>query len=153
MQLGDRDFGMSVDDLVEATLEEHVARRPAELARGDHTPRQVAICDRGIDANRAHRAAAACGDETQRAHEQNLLYVTTHEAWRAVDPPVIQRGGGGAPGWSKRKGTTMPSRMRAEKSGALSAAFARASIRLDSFTTASGRLVSVTFFSYSSSFR
>ena len=88
VQLGNGGLRALVEGLEEAVLEEHVACRPARLARGGGAPREVAVSDRGVDADRAHRACAGRQGQAQGAEKREA---TALERAPTRSPPGARR--------------------------------------------------------------
>jgi hypothetical protein len=65
VQISERRFGLFVEGLEQASLEEHVARRRARFAGGHGTLAELAVDGLRIDANRADRIRAGRDEETR----------------------------------------------------------------------------------------
>ena len=70
VQVGQGGLGLLVEGVEEAPLEEHVARRPARLARGDGAPAEVGLDDLGVDPDRADRPRAGGQGQAQGADQR-----------------------------------------------------------------------------------
>ena len=124
MQLGECHLGALAEGVEEAPLEEHVAGRPARLARRDGAPREIPVGDRAIDTHGSHgRGAGAQGQaERREKHEPPVM------------DPLASRTH--APGLSDIRGT--PARIRTENRGSASAALARSLMWLRALSSEKG---------------
>ena len=153
VQLGNGGLGMRVEGVEETALEEHVARRPARLARRDGAPGEVGLDDLGVDPDRADRPRAGRQGQAQGAEKRESAGMTRSPSRTGSRTPFnrVHRVPPALPRSRDIRGS--PSRIRTEKRGSSLAALARSLIWLFALRTANGRERSMAPMSYASSSR
>src|SRR3990172_6078880 len=106
MQVGNGGLGALAESFEEALLEEHVTGRPARLTRGDGASGEIAVGDRAIDTDRAHRTSAGCQGHAERAENDESQAMHRSPSRTHARGPMTTTNAPTIPATTRRSGRT-----------------------------------------------